>query len=59
MHLIGIWSAIKAISEFPMPHIFTEKEAANMRKYAEIRLTDLKYKYLRKGIRPKKMRKAK
>lgn len=59
MNSIGIWSAIKVISEIYAPHIFTEKEAENMRKYAEIRLTGIKYKELRKGRRPKKMRKTK
>lgn len=59
MNSIGIWLLIEDICEIFSHHIFTEKEAANIRKYAEIRLTGIKYKELRKGRRPKKMRRAK
>ena len=51
--------ALLIIATGPLPHIITEKAAANIRKFAEIRLTDLKNKYLRKNGKPKKLRKAK
>lgn len=50
------WRIMATVS---LPHILTEKAAANIRKFAEIRLTDLKNKYLRKNGKPKKLRKAK
>lgn len=51
--------ALRIMATVSLPHILTEKAAANIRKFAEIRLTDLKNKYLRKNGKPKKMRKAK
>ena len=50
------WRIIATVS---VPHIIIEKRRQAIRKFAEIRLTDLKNKYLRKNGKPKKMRKAK
>lgn len=47
------------INNEDFPHILTYKDFKDILRFAEKRLTELKYKDLRKGRRPKKMMRAK